>query len=181
MEKRFISTKKCNSCGADIAVHFQRCPYCENILPTDDLLPKETYKTVEEKLLSIEKALWRLKFDRQSDFIYYFAIFRILLIPLFAALITYFLFSNWIPAILIIVPTGLLSYIRMKTAYQYYYMSYKQEKELWQKIYRTELNDLMKEYDAPVSAYQDIVLDIMERDEYGEFSPLLVLMDPVDE
>ncbi len=181
MKKEFIRSKECRSCGANIAAHLQNCPYCNEIQPTEDLLPEDTYKKVEAKLLSIEKNFDEFIWNSRDDHSYYFALFRITLIPLLLSAATFFIFNSWILALILLASSGIIAYIRKDPAYHFYYLSYKFEKDLWKKKYKAELDALMKEYNAPPSAYQDIVLDIMETKEYGEFSRLLVLMDPVDE
>ncbi len=181
MEQGIIRTRKCLNCSAEIAAHLQTCPYCFTIQPAEDLLPPEAYNAVEKKLLDIEKNYHRLILDKRKDIAYYCAIGRILLVPVLAAAATYLLFHNLIFTFLVCIPCGLLSYIRINNAYHYFFQNYKLEKELWKKKYRPEIDALLQSHNFPVEAYQAVVLDIMEKDPYGEYSPLLVVMDPVDE
>lgn len=181
MKKEFIRSKDCQSCGATIAAHLQSCPYCKNIQPAEDLLPEETYRKTEEKLRKMERHFNDLRWSSKKDFSYYLALLRMAAVPVFFGLIVYLIFRNLTAAIVSVLPLLIIAYIRKEPAYRVFSLGNRLEKKVLKNKFKPELDRMMEEYGAPSWAYEDIILDIVETDEYGEYSSLIVIMDPVDE
>lgn len=177
MSHSFISTRVCTSCGAEIAGHLEVCPYCEAGEAVPDLLSPEAYKRTAETLLEIERKLRRI----DSTFVYYFALMRLASVPIILSVISFIIFRSWLPALITLVCTGIIAFIRKEPAWFMFGREYTMQKRAIRKKYIPELNRLMEEYGAGHRAYEDVLLDIVEESEYGEFSPLTLIMDPADE
>jgi|GEM_PF-5468981 len=181
MPHLFIKTRSCPSCGAEIAGHLQVCPYCSAVETVQDLLPREEYEKTKEKLLEIESELYSMKWSGRQSFLYFLALFRVASVPVVLAAASFIIFRNFFALAITLVSTGIIAFIRKEPAYRMFYLGYKYEKRAIRKKYRSELNVLMKEFGADSRAWEDVLLDLIEDREYGEFSPLTLIMDPADE
>ncbi len=177
----FIKTRLCSSCGADIAGHLQKCPYCSASVSVQDLLPQEAYERTKAKLLEIEKELYGMKWSRRQSALYYLALLRVVSVPLMLSGAAFIIFHNWFAATVTFFSTGIIAFIRKEPAYRMFYTGYSYERKVIRKKYIPALNRLMKECNARFYAWEDVLLDVIEEEEYGEYSPLILLMDPVNE